>query len=247
MRVLSLLGAALLLIGCARPKTDLTIYAAASLREAFTELGGAFERQHPEVQVRFSFAGSQALRLQIAQGAPADVFASANPDHLETLARQGHVAHAARFARNALVVITPPDDPAGVRTFADLGRAQRVVLGAPEVPAGRYARAALAKAPAPLRAAVLAHVVSEEHNVRLVQAKVALGEADAALVYRTDAQAAGTRVRVVPIPAALNVQADYVHGAVVPGRQPALTDAWLAFVVSPAGQAILARHGFGPP
>jgi molybdate transport system substrate-binding protein len=230
----------------ATSKTELMVFAASSLTESFTELARAFERRHPEARVTLSLAGSQALRLQIAHGAPADIFASANPQHLQASVAAGHVTDARRFAHNTLVVITPPSNPAGINAWADLGRATRVVLGAPQVPAGRYARQVLGQANATLRAAVTAHTVSEEPNVRLVQAKVQLGEADAALVYRSDAVAAGAKVRVIPIPPAINVAAEYMQGRVTHRPHPELAQAWLAFVNTPEGQAILARHGFDP-
>ncbi len=238
-------------VGCRRDApapAALQVLAASSLTEGFTALAQAFERAHPGARVALTFAGSQVLRLQIEQGAPADVFASANPAHLDALVAGGQAQAPRTFARNGLVIIVPPGNPAQVHSLADLARAQRLVLGTPEVPVGRYARQVLAKADARLGAGfadrVLARVVSAESNVRLVRAKVAMGEADAALVYRTDAVGAG--VTAIPLPDAVNVQARYPQAVLTGARSPALAQQWVDFVGSPAGQAILATHGFLP-
>ncbi|MEZ4463607.1 MAG: molybdate ABC transporter substrate-binding protein [bacterium] len=179
---------ALVVAGCARPPaSEVVVFAASSLTDAYRALGAAFEAAHPGTRVVFAFAGSQTLRLQLDQGAPADVFASADAAHLAGPRLTGHHT----IARNALVIITPLANPAGVDGLADLPRARRVVLGTPEVPIGRYTAALLDRAAAALgpdfRARVEAAVASREANVRLVRAKVELGEADAAIVYRTDA------------------------------------------------------------
>jgi len=247
------LGTAVLLAACgdggAAGSSRLAVYAASSLTEAFGELETVFEASHPGTDVAVTFAGSQVLRIQIEEGAPADVFASANPEHMEALVREGLVADARVFARNELVVIVPTDDPAGIESFADLPRATRVVLGTADVPVGRYAREALAAADGRVRpgfaAEVLGHVVSEESNVRLARSKVELGEADAAIVYRTDA-ARSDRVRTITIPAEVNVRAEYLVGAVSGAAGAELARAWIDLVLSPEGQAVLARYGFMP-
>lgn len=230
--------------------TRLTVFAASSLTEAFRDVAEAFERAHPGVEVETSFAGSQVLRLQLEQGAEADVFASANEGHMDALVEAGVVDASAPFAGNRLVVITPRDDPAGIATFADLGRAERLVIGADTVPVGVYTRRLLERARGTLGDgfvdAVRASVASEESNVRLVRAKVALGEADAAIVYRTDARASD-RVRVVEVPDALAVRARYVVGPVTRAARPEGARAFVAFVRSPEGRAILERHGFEAP
>jgi molybdate transport system substrate-binding protein len=238
---------------CATPADEpqtVGIYAASSLTEAFAELERLFERAHPDADVQLTFAGSQVLRLQIEQGAPADVFASANPAHMETLIEAGLVPEAWTFAHNELVVIVPLDNPANVESFADLPRAERIVVGTDNVPVGRYTREALNRAGPTLghdfRARVMERVVSEETNVRLTRAKVELGEADAAVVYRTDA-VASDRVRVLDVPPEVNVRADYLIGAVTweAGDAPStLAEAWIALIRSAEGQAVLARHGF---
>jgi molybdate transport system substrate-binding protein len=151
------------------------------------------------------------------------------------------------FARNRLVVIVPLDNPAGIESFSDLPDARRIVLGTTQVPVGRYAREIIAAADGLVRpgfgAAVLANVVSGESNVRLARAKVELGEADASVVYLTDA-VPSERVRTIAIPDEINVTADYVVGLVEREGRSASAEAWVAALLAPAGQAVLGRHGF---
>ncbi len=238
-----------LLQGCAPAEAarTLQVYAASSLAESFAAMERAFEAAHPDTDVVLAFAGSQVLRLQIEEGAPADVFASADPAHMSALARGGRVRGARVFARNRLVLIVPPGNPAGIESFADLPRARRLVIGTASVPVGRYAREALRRAEAAgargFAASVLARVASEESNARLVRAKVELGEADAAIVYRSDTVAT-ERVRDIEIPPDLNVSAEYSIGVVEGSANTDVADAWLAFVLSPEGRALMARHGF---
>ena len=241
--------AATLLAGCGEDqagRSPLRVFAASSLTEAFQEMADAFEAAYPQIDVVPVFAGSQVLRLQIEQGARADVFASADQRHLDALARAGLVAESRVFAGNELVVIVPRDNPAAIAAFADLPRARRLVIGTEHVPAGAYARAALRRAAtrhgADFEAAVLGSVASEESNVRLARAKVELGVADAAIVYRTDAVPG--RVRVIPLPHEVNVRADYLMGTVTGTANPAGAELWLDFAASPAGQDILTRRGF---
>ena len=241
--------AATVLAGCGEGqagRTPLRVFAASSLTEAFQEMAEAFEAAYPRIDVVPVFAGSQVLRLQIEQGARADVFASADQRHLEALARAGLVTGSRVFAGNELVVIVPRDNPAAIAAFADLPRARRLVIGTEHVPAGAYARAALKRAAtrhgADFEAAVLGSVASEESNVRLARAKVELGVADAAIVYRTDAVPG--RVRVIPLPRGVNVRADYLMGTVTGTANPAGAELWLDFAASQAGQDILTRRGF---
>ena len=238
-----------LLQGCAPADSSRTlhVYAASSLAESFSAMEHAFEAAHPDTDVVLAFAGSQVLRLQIEQGAPADVFASADPAHMQALVERGRVRDGHIFAHNQLVLIVPPANPARIESFRDLRRASRLVIGTENVPVGSYARRVLRRAEAAgdggFAASVLARVASEESNVRLVRAKVELGEADAAIVYRSDTVAAGG-VRAIEIPPALNVNADYSIGIVEGGVNPDLAAAWLAFVLSRQGRKLLARHGF---
>ena len=228
----------------------LKVYAASSLTDALTAIGRAFEAANDDVDAALVFAGSQVLRLQIEQGAPADLFASADPEHARALHDAGLLRGVRSFATNELAVIVPLDNPAGIESFGDLAAAERLVIGTASVPVGRYTRAALRRSAAALgaefEATVLAHVVSLENNVRLVRAKVELGEADAGIVYRTDA-AASTRVRTIPIPAAFNERAEYVIGIVPNGGGAEPAERWIAFLLSPEGQAILHAHGFLAP
>lgn len=226
---------------------QVTVFAASSLTEAFEDLADEFERRHPEVDVVLTFAGSQVLRLQIEQGAAADVFASANAHHMQELVDGGYVQSSRIFAVNELVIITPLDNPGGILSLANLSASDRLVLAAENVPVGAYTREALGRADAvygpDFAAGVMARVVSEEANVRLVRAKIELGEADAAIVYRTDA-VASERVATIDIPASVNVRAEYPIGVVSDSRQAQLAAALVEFVASDAGRKILARHGF---
>jgi molybdate transport system substrate-binding protein len=224
-------------------RRELTVFAAASLREVFEDLGRAHEARTPGLTVRLSFAGSQELRVQIEHGARADVFASADLEHMAALEEAGRVEAPRIFARNAPVVVVPADNPAGLAAFADLPRARRVVLGAPAVPIGAYTERILDRAGADFKRRVLARVVSRELNTRQVLAKVALGEADAGVVYRTDA-AAATRVRAIPIPDDLNVLADYPVAALKDAPQAAAAGAFVDLLLSPEGQKRLAAAGF---
>ena len=227
----------------------LHVYAASSLTDAFTAIERAFEAAHDGADVALTFAGSQVLRLQIEQGAPADLFASADPHHTRAL-RDARLLRGVRpFAANELALIVPLDNPAAIESFGDLTAAERLVIGTENVPVGRYTRAALRRSAAALgpefEATVLSRVVSLENNVRLVRARVELGEADAGIVYRTDAFAS-TRVRSIPIPADLNERAEYVIGIVKDGdTDPA--ERWITFLLSREGQAILGEHGFLAP
>ncbi|MGE0786330.1 MAG: molybdate ABC transporter substrate-binding protein [Sandaracinaceae bacterium] len=226
----------------------LTVLAASSLGDAFADLEAEYERAHPDVDVRVSLAGSHVLRLQIEEGAPADVFASADLAHADALFDQGLAERPVPFAHNRLVVIVPREGPSIAR-FEELDRAQRLVLGDPEVPAGRYARELLDRAAARYgtawRARVMSRLVSEESNVRLVRAKVELGEADAAIVYASDA-AGSDRVRAIEVPADLDVRADYAIAVL--RRAPAHDHAeeLVELVRGPRGRAALVAHGFTP-
>lgn len=245
---------ALALGGCGRGTRDgsgrhsVVVYAASSLTETFQALGSEFEREHPDVALEFNFAGSQVLRLQIEQGAPADVFASADAEHMRALSDADLVGEATLFAHNELALIVPTANPAGLERFEDLPRASRIVLADTNAPIGRYTREVLARAGTDFESAVLAHLVSQENNVRLVRAKVELGEADAAIVYRTDA-AGGSGVRLLAIPEEVNVRADYFIAAVTRSNSDSSGAAaeWLLYLQTPRASAILTEHGFIVP
>ena len=256
MRVLRLLALSLALLcvglGVACSDGDQTgeivVSAASSLTDAFTELAEAFERSEAAdgTTVTLNFGSSSALAVQIVEGAPADVFASANVVQMQVVVDDGKVSDPAVFAQNRIVVVTP----AGlgrIAGFEDLAAdGVRLVLAGPEVPVGVYARRAIAAADASIgggfASAVLANVVSEEANVRAVLAKVELGEADAGIVYATDAAIAGDGVEAYGIPAEFAPPAEYVIAAL--NDAPASAAAFVAFVLSEDGQAILERHGF---
>ena len=233
---------------------SLSIFAAASLTEAFTEIGEQFEGLNPGVEVNFNFAGSQQLAQQIIEGAPADLFSSASPQYMETLIEAGLVETEAEqiFARNRLVVIYPKENPAQITQLADLAQPRMsLVLAAPEVPVGKYSREFLDNAeqdPAfgsGFRDAVLANVVSYEENVKAVLAKVALGEADAGIVYRSDLTGENARqVGLIDIPEDLNVIALYPIAPLRNSSHPELSVTFIDFVLSSVGQDILAQYGF---
>jgi len=243
---------ALALAGAARageppPKRELVVMAAASLRDAFTALARTFESANPGVHVTLAFAGSQELRAQIEHGAAADVFASADTTTLPALQAQGLCKAPAAFARNVPVVVVPEGNPAGLASFQDLPRAKRVVVGIPESPIGSYTVKIIdraEKAHPGFRAAVEARIASRELNVRQVLAKVSLGEAEAGIVYRTDALTARGRVKVVEIPPALNELAEYQVAALSRAKEPALAQSFLALLTGPEGQRALAEQGF---
>ena len=230
----------------------LTVYAAVSLTDAFTEIGEAFEASYPGVTVVFNFGGSQNLRTQIEQGAPADVFASANVKEMDTLVAQNFVeADAVKvFLTNQLVVILPESNPAGITSLEDLSTpGLKIVLAAEEVPAGRYAREILDKLDAQFGAdygdRVLANVVSNEDNIRQAVTKVQLGEVDASIVYVSDAVVVHELQRI-EIPADVNVVAEYPIAPLVESRNADLADEFIAYVLSPDGQAALEKWGFTP-
>ncbi len=235
------------------PRT-LTVFAAASLSNAFTEIGKNFEAAHPGVKVSFNFAGSQTLSEQIVQGAPVDVFASANHAEMDKLVTDGLVSQDSPkdFLTNQLVVILPPQNPAAVHALADLARrGLKLVLADTTVPAGKYARQILnnlSQDPVygkDFSERVLANVVSNETDVEVVVTKVQLGEADAGIVYVSDS-VAFPELKTIPIPASVNVIAKYPIAALAKSSQPDLAAAFVAEVLSPQGQAVLKKWGFLP-
>jgi len=228
------------------PGATLTVFAAASLTEAFTTIGSDFESAHPGVRVVLSFGPSDGLAGQIREGAPADVFASASPKWMDDVAANGPgITDRADFAGNSLVVILPVGNPGGVSSVQDLARpGLKLVLAAPGVPAGDYARQVLEHAR--IAGSAEANVVSNEEDVKGVVQKVALGEADAGIVYRTDVTSAvSPEVRVVDIPPGLNVLAVYPIAAVGGSPHQELAESFVAYVLGP-GQSALGALGFLP-
>ena len=250
-RLSSFLITLALLSACASntPKAasvKLTVFAAASLTESFNEIAAVFEAFHPGVDVSFNFAGSNTLRAQIEQGARADVFASANTKEMNALISDDLADTPQIFLSNRLVIITPADNPANVSTVNDLSRpGLKLVMAAEEVPVGRYSRQMLDNVNMDFKEQVLANVVSNENSVKQVVAKVQLGEADAGIVYASDAVTA-SELPVIEIPPEWNVLAEYPIAALKDAPQPELAAEFVAFVLSLEGQAILRKWGFSP-
>jgi molybdate transport system substrate-binding protein len=245
--------AAILPVGCGTRQqgasgdnASLTVLAAASLTEAFTRIVDDFQAAN-HVVAHLSFGPSDGLAQQIQAGAPADVFASASPAWMDAVQGDPGVEDRVDFARNRLVIVTPSDDPAQIRSLDDLARpGLKVVLAAAGVPAGDYARQMLDHAGIAERA--LANVVSNEEDVKGVVQKVALGEADAGIVYVTDVTPAiRDDVREVAIPDAANVVARYPIAVVATSEHRSLASMFVSFVAGPTGQRILASFGFLPP
>ena len=228
---------------------EIVVFAAASLREVFQSVASTFEKQHPDAKVRFNFAGSQDLRVQIEQGAKADVFASADWKHMKLLATNNLVVAPVVFARNLPVVVVPKNNPAKVRNFADLPKVTHLVVGAAEVPIGAYTDAIFTAAEKLYGQAfyqqILARIRSRELNVRQVLTKVALGEADAGVVYKTDALTMPDKVQIIEIPNQINVVAEYPIAVLKAAPHPDLARAFVKLISSKEGQSALAKAGFG--
>jgi molybdate transport system substrate-binding protein len=247
--VAALLAVALTLSACATggaggSSKELIVFAAASLTASFREIGSAFEDRHDGTRVTFNFGPSDGLATQIVSEGIADVFASASPRWMDVVAREGPgVTDRSDFARNHLVVIVPAGNPAEIGEVHDLGTpGVKLVLASEDVPAGAYARGALANAG--IASEAERNVVSNEEDVKGVVQKVVLGEADAGIVYVTDVTPAiRERVETVNIPGQINVIATYPIAVVGgSGRRP-VARAFVGFVLGP-GQEILERHGF---
>jgi molybdate transport system substrate-binding protein len=235
-----------------RIQGQLTVFTAASLTDAFKEMGANIEQANPGTKVTFNFAGSPTLRTQLAQGARVDVFASADEPNMQGAQKDGTIASEPRlFVRNQLVAIVPAANPAQVMRLQDLAKpGVKLVLTNKEVPVGNYSRQALAKMNqdaafgAEFATRVLANLVSEETNVKQVVAKVQLGEADAGIVYSSDVTpAVRGAVQVLAIPEPFNVIANYPIAVVREAPNAAGAHAFIDYVLSPAGQAILTKHG----
>ncbi len=235
------------------PKVTLNVFAAASLTNAFKEIGQKFQQLHSNVSVTFNFAGSQTLAQQINQGAPADVFASANQKQMDVVIQGGAVDAAASkvFAHNLLVVIFPKSNPGQIATLQDLAKSGlKIVLAAAAVPAGQYAVDFLDKASADAafgasyKPNVLKNVVSYENDVESVVSKVALGEADAGIVYTTDALANIDKLGQINIPTNLQTLATYPIAPIKGSKNAATAQQFVDYVLSAAGQQVLSSFGF---
>ena len=239
-----------LFLGCSGSvdsRTRLSIFAASSLTDSFQALAAEFEAQNPAIAVELAFAGSQVLRLQIEQGASVDLFASANQKHLQELIDEGYMGSPRVFASTDLVMIVPLANPAKIETFRDLTKASRIVFGNEFSPIGLYTLEVLERATADLGSSfgsvVSERIASLENNVRMVRAKVELGEADAALVYRPDA-ITSSGVLTFPIPDAWNVLADFPVAVSTEAPRGGAAAQFLEFLSSPVAQELLAQHGF---
>ncbi len=237
----------------ARITGTLTVFAAASLTESFTAIGKHLESRHPALHVLFNFAGSQALRTQIEQGAPADVFASANVSQMELAQKSGVVQDKSPiFIKNRLVIIAPHENPGQVTTLRELANSGlKLVLAGRHVPVGRYSRQILRRAAVDygddFEARVSQNLVSEEHNVKQVVTKIQLGEADAGMAYVSDITPQIEReVRTIAIPHAYNQTASYPIAIVKGTRQPVAAEAFIDFVRSDQGQAIMKSYNLVP-
>ena len=238
------------------PPVTLNVFAAASLTNAFKEVATAFQTAHPNVTITYNFAGSQALATQINQGAPADVFASANQTQMNVVVNAGGADASASkvFAKNLLLVITPKNNPGQISTLQDLAKpGLKIVLAAATGPAGQYAADFLTKASADpsfgadYKANVTKNVVSYETDVETVVTKVVQGEADAGIVYVTDALANSSQLNQIAIPTNLQTVAVYPIAPLKASKNPDTAQAFVDFVLSSDGQTIMQKYGFMPP
>lgn len=254
LKRLVLLFAVLLWVTVSRAQSaSLTIFAASSLTDAFEDIGEAFKVDHPETEIIFNFASSSDLAAQLAEGAPADIFASANNNQMTAAREADRITGTPRtFAKNRLVLIVPFDNPASIATLRDLANAGvKLIIAAPDVPVRTYTDTMLERLAADAsygeayRDSVMANVVSEEQNVRQVAAKVALGEADAGIVYVSDITSdIREQVTAIAIPDYLNTIATYPIAVTNDSANPELAQAFIAFVLSDAGQSLLTAQNF---
>ncbi len=218
------------------------VFAAASLTESFSTLADKFEAAHPGVSVELNFGASSALALQIIEGAPADVFASASATNMTQVIAAKAAAGSRTFARNVLEIAVPPANPAAVTGVADLARpGMKVALCQSQVPCGASAQKVFDKAGITVRPVTL------EQDVKSALIKVETGEVDAAMVYLTDVRAAGAKVRGIAIPDTLNASTEYPIAGLEAAAKPALAAAFVDYVLSGAGQDVLNAAGFGKP
>ncbi|MFD4137784.1 molybdate ABC transporter substrate-binding protein [Streptomyces sp. NPDC058572] len=224
----------------AAPKAGLTVLAAASLTDVFKTAGAAYEKENPGTKITFSFAGSQELAAQVKQGAPADALVTADTKTMDGL--RADTGAPTIIATNRLVIATADGNPKKVENLKDLADPKlKVVLAAPEVPAGRYSRQILDAQNIDVKP------VSLEPSVRAVLSKVELGEADAGLVYKTDAEAAPDKVDAVEIPDDQNAIAEYPAATIEDSKNPAAAAAFVKWLSGPEAQKILQDAGFQKP
>jgi molybdate transport system substrate-binding protein len=237
--------------------TKLTVFAAASLTDAFNETAKAFEANNSGITVALNYAGSQVLATQIKQGATVDVFASADQKNMKAVQDAGLINNSSVtiFAQNKLAIIVPTGNPANITSLNDLAKSGvKLVVANSSVPVGNYSLQMLSKASnnssygAGFNSSALRNVVSEETNVNDVVVKVALGQGDAGIVYVSDVPAAyKDKVTVITIPDSVNVIAQYPIGVLSGSQNTQMAQGWINYVTSPAGQAILLKYGFMIP
>ncbi|WP_017241917.1 molybdate ABC transporter substrate-binding protein [Streptomyces sp. SS] len=224
----------------AAPRANLTVLAAASLTDVFKTAGAAYEKSHPGTELTFSFAGSQELVAQVSQGSPADVLVTADTKSMDKV--KADTTTPAIIAKNRLVIATGEGNPFKVDDLKDLADTRlKVVLAAPEVPAGKYSKKILDAQK------ITVKPVSQEPNVRAVLSKIELGEADAGLVYKTDAESAKDKVDAVEIPDDQNAVAQYPAATLKDSKNAEAAAAFVAWLSSPEGQKILQDAGFQKP
>ena len=220
----------------------ITVFAASSLKETFTEIGKQFEAAHPGDTVKFSFGASSTLATQITSGAPADVFASAAPKNMDTVISAGDASNPQNFAKNTAEIAVPPSNPASVTSVNDLAKSSvKVALCEPQVPCGVVAAEVFKNA------GITVKPVTLQPDVKSVLTQVELGNVDAGVVYVTDVKAAGSKVKGVTIPASQNASTLYPIAAISGSKEMAIAQAFVAYVLSPAGQQVLAAAGFEKP
>jgi molybdate transport system substrate-binding protein len=228
--------------GSASPLGSITVLAASSLTEAFTTIGKQFEAANPGTKVTFSFAASSDLATQITAGAPADVFAAASTKTMQTVVSAGDAASPATFAKNVMEIATPPANPANVTGVDSLASSSvKTAVCQPQVPCGVAAQTVFTNAKVTVKPVTL------EPDVKSVIGKVELDEVDAGMVYVTDVKAAGAKVKGIVIPSSINATATYPIAALAHSSNAATAAAFVAYVLSPAGQSVLQAAGFLPP
>lgn len=226
--------------GGSATKTELTVLAAASLTDVFKKAGAVYEKEHQGTKVNFSFAGSQELAAQVKQGAPADALVTADTKTMDGLKADANVPTV--IAKNRLVIATGEGNPKKIAGLKDLADSKlKVVLAAPEVPVGRYSKQVLAAQKLNVKP------VSQEPNVRAVLSKVELGEADAGLVYKTDAATAPKKVDAVDIPDAQNAVASYPAATLKTSKNAKAAAEFVKWLSTPEAQKILQQAGFQKP
>ena len=220
----------------------ITVFAAASLTGTFTELGKQFEAAHPGDTVKFSFGPSSGLSTQITSGAPADVFASAAPANMETVVKAGDAANPQDFAKNTMETAVPPSNPGNVASVTDLAKKSvKVALCQPQVPCGVVAAEVFKNA------GITVKPVTLQPDVKSVLTQVETGNVDAGMVYVTDVMAAGSKVKGVAIPASDNASTLYPIATISDSKHKSIAQAFVAYVLSPAGQKVLTAAGFQKP